>query len=133
MTRIYCRCRCVYNEVEGGNRLLGFMFGNVDGEVEREKDPSEEEDDEEFMKREKKTKVEKFSLVDHSKIDYPSLRKNFYNEVKEISKMTYEKVAAHGKQLELKAHGKDIPTPVKAWHHRELATKILGTIKKLNY
>ncbi|KAH6771678.1 P-loop containing nucleoside triphosphate hydrolases superfamily protein [Perilla frutescens var. frutescens] len=103
------------------------------GEFENEEDPSEEEDDEEFMKRVKKTKVEKLSIVDHSKIDYPSFRKNFYTEVKEISRMTSEEVAAYRKHLELKIHGKDVPKPVKAWHQTGLSTKILDIIRKLNY
>lgn len=103
------------------------------GEFENEEDPSEEEDDEEFMKRVKKTKVEKLSIVDHSKIDYPPFRKNFYTEVKEISRMTSEEVAVYRKQLELKIHGKDVPKPVKAWHQTGLATKLLDTIKKLKY
>ncbi|KAG6432651.1 hypothetical protein SASPL_104232 [Salvia splendens] len=126
------------NTKKGKNRYMGRIIpgDNSDsdyGEVENEEDSSEEEDDEEFMKRVKKTKVEKLSIVDHSKIDYPPFRKNFYIEVKEISKMTSEEVAAHRKQLELKIHGKDVPKPVKAWHHTGLATKILDTIKKLNY
>lgn len=126
------------NTKRGKSKSMGRIIpgDNSDsdyGEVENEEDPLEEEDDEEFMKRVKKTKVEKLSIVDHSKIDYPSFRKNFYTEVKEISRMTSDEVAAHRKQLELKIHGKDVPKPVKAWHQTGLATKILDTIKKLNY
>ncbi|PIN13308.1 RNA helicase [Handroanthus impetiginosus] len=102
-------------------------------DMENDEDPLEDEDDEEFMKRVKKTKVEKLSIVDHSKIDYPPFRKNFYIEVKESSRMTSEEVAAYRKQLELKIHGKDVPKPVKTWHQTGLSTKILDTIKKLNY
>ncbi|VFQ70907.1 unnamed protein product [Cuscuta campestris] len=102
-------------------------------EVKNDEDHLEDEDDEEFMKRVKKTKAEKLSIVDHSKIDYPSFRKNFYIEVREISRMTSEEVANYRKQLELKIHGKDIPKPVKTWYQTGLSTKILDTIKKLNY
>lgn len=126
------------NTKRGKNKSMGRIIpgDNSDsdyGEIENEEDPSEEEDDEEFMKRVKKTKVEKLSIVDHSKIDYPPFRKNFYTEVKEISRMTSEEVAAYRKQLELKIHGKDVPKPVKAWHQTGLSTKILDIIKKLNY
>jgi hypothetical protein len=38
--------------------------------------------------------------VDHSKINYPPFRKNFYIEVPEIAKMTDEEVAAYRKSLE---------------------------------
>ncbi|KAI3472730.1 hypothetical protein Pfo_029373 [Paulownia fortunei] len=105
-----------------GRIIPGENSDSEYGDLENDDDPSEDEDDEEFMKRVKKTKVEKLSIVDHSKIDYPPFRKNFYIEV-----------ASYRKQLELKIHGKDVPKPVKTWHQTGLSTKILDTIKKLNY
>nr|GMD42109.1 DEAD-box ATP-dependent RNA helicase 42 [Ipomoea batatas] len=131
----------IYSEEKpkkGVKKAMGRIIPGEDsdsdyGEVENDEDPVEDEDDEEFMKRVKKTKAEKLSIVDHSKIDYPSFRKNFYIEVREISRMTPEEVAAYRKQLELKLHGKDVPKPVKTWHQTGLSTKILDTIKKLNY
>ncbi|MCL7050150.1 hypothetical protein MKW94_024986 [Papaver nudicaule] len=93
----------------------------------------EDENDDEFIKRVKKTKVEKLSLVDHSKIEYPDFRKDFYIEVKEISKMTSEEVVAYRKELELKLHGKDIPKPIKTWIQTGLTSRVLDTIKKLGY
>ncbi|KAL0375126.1 UNVERIFIED_CONTAM: DEAD-box ATP-dependent RNA helicase 42 [Sesamum radiatum] len=98
---------------KGMNKSMGRIIPgeNSDsdyGDLENDEDPLEDEDDEEFMKRVKKTKVEKLSIVDHSKIDYPPFRKNFYIEVKEISRMTPEEVASYRKQLELKIHGKDV-------------------------
>ncbi|OMO90887.1 hypothetical protein COLO4_18817 [Corchorus olitorius] len=99
-----------------------------------ENDQENIEDDEEFMKRVKKPKAEKLSIVDHSKIDYKPFRKNFYIQVKEIARMTPEQVAAYRKELELKLHGKDVPKPVKTWHQTGLTSNILETlIKKLNY
>ncbi|XP_076957471.1 DEAD-box ATP-dependent RNA helicase 42-like isoform X2 [Bidens hawaiensis] len=102
-------------------------------DVENDEDTVVDEDDDEFMKRVKKTKVEKLSLVDHSKITYIEFRKNFYIEVKEIKKMTQEEVAAYRKELELKVHGKDVPKPIKTWYQTGLTTKVLETIRKLNY
>ncbi|KAL7136577.1 hypothetical protein ABFS83_10G039700 [Erythranthe nasuta] len=123
---------------KGTRKLMGRIIPgeNSDsdyGDLEDDEKPSEDEDDEEFMKRVKKTKVEKLSIVDHSKIQYPPFRKNFYIEVKEISRMTSEEVALYRKQMELKLHGKDVPKPIKTWHQTGLSTKILDTIKKLNY
>ncbi|KAM7262904.1 hypothetical protein ACFE04_000587 [Oxalis oulophora] len=92
-----------------------------------------EDDDDEFIKRVKKTKVEKLSLVDHSKIHYEAFRKNFYIQVKDISRMTLDEVTAYRKDLELKIHGKDVPRPVKSWHQTGLSSKLLETIKKLNF
>ncbi|XP_062195472.1 DEAD-box ATP-dependent RNA helicase 42-like [Phragmites australis] len=93
----------------------------------------EDEDDEEFMKRVKKTKAEKLAIVDHSKIDYQPFRKNFYIEVKDITKMTSEEVVAYRKELELKVHGKDVPKPIKTWVQSGLTSKLLDTIKKLGF
>ncbi|KAF2293903.1 hypothetical protein GH714_005567 [Hevea brasiliensis] len=47
--------------------------------------------------------------------------------------MNPEEVATYRKLLELKIHGKDVPKPVKTWHQTGLSSKILDTIKKLNY
>ncbi|KAF3446942.1 hypothetical protein FNV43_RR12122 [Rhamnella rubrinervis] len=120
------------------NKSMGRIIPGEDsesdyGDLENEDDPVEDEDDDEFMKRVKKTKAEKLSIVDHSKIDYKPFRKNFYIEVKDILRMTSEEVAAYRKLLELKIHGKDVPKPIKNWHQTGLTSKILETIKKLNY
>ncbi|QCD91779.1 ATP-dependent RNA helicase DDX46/PRP5 [Vigna unguiculata] len=103
---------------KGSNKSIGRIIPGeesdsdyADDEVER--DPLDEDDDE-FMKRVKKTKAEKLSLVDHSKIDYEPFKKTFYIEVKEISKIAPEEAAAYRKQLELKIHGKDtVPNDLK--------------------
>ncbi|EPS62515.1 hypothetical protein M569_12274, partial [Genlisea aurea] len=102
-------------------------------DAESDEAPEEDEDDEDFMKRVKKTKVEKLTIVDHSKIEYPAFRKNFYIEVKEISRITTEEVALTRKELELKIHGKDVPKPIKTWHQTGLSTKILDIIRKMNF
>ncbi|CAI0541240.1 unnamed protein product [Linum tenue] len=123
---------------KGSKKSLGRIIQGEDsdsdyGDVDNDEKASEDEDDEEFIKRVKKTKAEKLSLVDHSKIDYKPFRKNFYIEVKEISRMTPEEVSAHRKELELKIHGKDVPKPIKTWHQTGLTTKIMDTIRKLNF
>ncbi|KAM1324189.1 hypothetical protein PS2_044977 [Malus domestica] len=123
---------------KGSNNSLGRIipgeYSDSDyGDIENDDDPLEDEDDDEFTKRVTKTKVDKLSLVDHSKIDYEPFRKNFYIEVKEVSKMTPEDVGAYRKQLELKIHGKDVPKPIKTWHQTGLTNKILEMIKKLDY
>lgn len=122
---------------KGSNKSIGRIIPGEESDsdyadLEIEGDEIDEDDDE-FMKRVKKTKAEKLSIVDHSKIDYNPFKKIFYIEVKEIAKMTLEEAAAYRKQLELKIHGKDVPKPVKSWHQTGLTSKILETIKKLNY
>lgn len=123
---------------KGLNKSMGRIIPGEDSESdyeeeEEDEDPLEDEDDEEFLKRVKKTKADKLVVVDHSKIDYLPFRKNFYIEVKEISRMSLEEVANYRKELELKLHGKDIPKPIFTWTQIGLSTKILETIKKLNF
>ncbi|KAK4259869.1 hypothetical protein QN277_006157 [Acacia crassicarpa] len=120
-----------------GSKSIGRIIPGEESDsdyedLEIEGDPLDEDDDE-FVKRVKKTKAERLSIVDHSKIDYKPFKKNFYIEVKEIAKLTPEEVAAYRKELELKIHGKDVPKPVKSWNQIGLTSKILETIKKLNY
>ncbi|CAL9220175.1 unnamed protein product [Arabidopsis halleri] len=126
------------HQKEGLNKSLGRIIQGEDSDSDysqpkSDDDPSLEEDDEEFMKRVKKTKAEKLSLVDHSNIEYEAFRKNFYIEVKDISRMTQDVVNAYRKELELKVHGKDVPRPIQYWHQTGLTSKILDTLKKLNY
>ncbi|KAL0708275.1 hypothetical protein Bca4012_074701 [Brassica carinata] len=95
--------------------------------------PSLDKGDEVFMKTLKKTKGDKLTLVDHSNIEYQPFRKNFYIQVKDISNMTEQEVNTYRKELEIKVHGKDVPRPIKSWHQTDLTTRILNTIKKLNF
>lgn len=46
------------------------------------------------------SKSDKLGAVDHSKIDYPPFRRNFYIEVQELQKMSEEDVAKYRKELE---------------------------------
>ncbi|URE46893.1 DEAD-box ATP-dependent RNA helicase [Musa troglodytarum] len=123
---------------KGEKNAMGRIIPGEDSDpdfedLENEEVALEDEDDEEFMKRVKKTKAEKLSIVDHSKIQYSPFRKNLYIELKEISRMSAEEVSAYRKQLELKLHGKDVPKPIRTWSQAGLGTKILDTIKKLNF
>ena len=46
------------------------------------------------------SKSDKLGAVDHSKIDYPPFRRNFYIEVQELQKMSEEDVAKYRKELD---------------------------------
>lgn len=46
------------------------------------------------------SKSDKLGVVDHSKIDYPPFRRNFYIEVQELQKMSEEDVAKYRKELD---------------------------------
>ncbi len=54
----------------------------------------------------KASKADKLGAVDHSKIDYPPFRRNFYTETQELAKMREADVAAYRKELDdVKARG----------------------------
>ncbi|KAL3700308.1 hypothetical protein R1sor_018330 [Riccia sorocarpa] len=115
-------------------RIIAGEDSASDNDYNDEGEPEQgEEDDDEFMKRVKKSKAEKLALVDHSKMQYASFRKNFYIEVKEISRMTPEEVMAYRKLLELKVRGKDVPLPIKTWNQTGLSARILEVIKKSGF
>lgn len=46
------------------------------------------------------SKSDKLCAVDHSTIDYPAFRRNFYIEVQELQKMSEEDVAKYRKELD---------------------------------
>jgi ATP-dependent RNA helicase DDX46/PRP5 len=126
----------------GGKKGLKMAMGRImqwddsDSDYDDDGDGGaglEDEDDEEFMKRVKKTKVEKLGVVDHSKIEYQPFRKNFYIEAKDIREMQSEEVAVYRKELELKVHRKDVPKPIKTWLQSGQTSKLLDTIKKLGF
>ncbi len=48
----------------------------------------------------KLSKSDKLGTVDHSKIDYPPFRRNFYIEVQELQKMSEEDVAKYRLELD---------------------------------
>eukprot|EP00252_Welwitschia_mirabilis_P027765 TRINITY_DN9626_c0_g1_i4.p1 TRINITY_DN9626_c0_g1~~TRINITY_DN9626_c0_g1_i4.p1 ORF type:complete len:900 (-),score=235.06 TRINITY_DN9626_c0_g1_i4:309-3008(-) len=116
-----------------GRIIPGEDSDNEDYGMDEDEEIDEDEDDDEFMRRVKKSKVEKLSIVDHSKIQYMPFRKDFYHEVKEISLMTPDDVVQYRKQLELKIRGKDVPKPVKTWNQTGLTSKMLDIIKKLGF
>eukprot|EP01018_Ginkgo_biloba_P006677 Gb_03798 [translate_table: standard] len=122
-----------------GKNALGRIIPGEDSDLdyeeggENDEDGLDDEDDDEFMKRVKKSKVDKLSIVDHSKIQYPPFRKDFYHEVREISMMTTEEVALYRKQLELKIRGKEVPKPVKTWNQTGLTRNVLEVLKKSGF
>lgn len=99
-----------------------------------EEDPIEavsSDEPEDLLKKMKKRVLEQ---VDHSKINYPPFRKDFYIEVPEIAKMTDEEVAEYRKSLEgIRIRGKNCPKPIKTFAQCGLSAKILAIMKKYGY
>lgn len=82
----------------------------------------------------KLSKGDKLGIVDHSKIDYPPFRRNFYKEVPELARMTPEQVEAYRQQLDgIKVRGKGVPKPVKNWNQCGLSSRILDILKRSGF
>ena len=82
----------------------------------------------------KKGKGKELPKVDHTSVEYPPFRKNFYVEVPELARMTKQEVASYRTELEsIKVKGKLCPNPIKTWAQCGLASKILDVIKKNAY
>jgi len=72
--------------------------------------------------------------INHGLIDYGKYKKNFYIEVPEIARLTEEQVTMLRKSLDnLKALGKDVPNPIRAWSQCGLRNKFLNVIKRNNW
>jgi hypothetical protein len=72
-------------------------------------------------------------VPDHTKIDYPPFRKEFYVEVPEIAKMQDHEVADLRHDRNIKVRGKDCPKPINNWAQCGVHPHVLNTCKKLGY
>lgn len=67
-------------------------------------------------------------------IQYAPFKKDFYQEVPELAKLTKEEVDEMRIALEnIKVSGKSCPKPVVCWAHCGLSKKIMDVLKKSNY
>jgi len=72
--------------------------------------------------------------VDHSTTEYGEFRKNFYNEVPEITKMTDAQVEDYKAEMEgIRCKGKEVPRPIKNWPQCGVSSRILSLLKKNSY
>ena len=98
---------------------------------------SEEDDDIEWAKKVqagKLSKGDRLGVADHSTINYPPFRRNFYIEVAELAKMSPAEVEAYRKSLDgIKVRGKDVPKPVKNWNQCGLSARVLETIRRSGF
>ena len=91
-------------------------------------------DDEEWARRVRSGKLskgDKIGVVDHSLIEYPPFRRDFYIEVPELQKMSEEEVAEYRKSLDgIKVRGKHAPKPITSWIQAGLSSRVLEVLKR---
>ena len=71
--------------------------------------------------------------MDHSKINYIPINKNFYKESPLIARMSDEEIAKLRESWNMTIRGKNYPRPVLTWAQCGLSEKILRVIEKLGY
>ncbi|KAI6210213.1 RNA helicase [Aphelenchoides besseyi] len=79
-------------------------------------------------------KGRQLSQTDHTKVYYRPFRKNFYNEVPELQRMTKKEVEAYREELDsIKVRGVKCPKPIKNWAQAGVEMKVMKVLKSLNY
>ncbi|CAG9460540.1 unnamed protein product [Pedinophyceae sp. YPF-701] len=119
----------------GGGRA-GLAWLESDSEEEEEEESSEEEDDAKWAEKVRagRTKGDRLGVVDHSKVEYPAFRRNFFIEPPELARMTDEEVAAARQQLDgIRVRGKAVPKPVQHWNQAGLSSRVLDTLRKAGF
>ncbi|EME50207.1 hypothetical protein DOTSEDRAFT_68922 [Dothistroma septosporum NZE10] len=77
-----------------------------------------------------KRKKKEVPNVDHSKIEYETIRKNFYNESIEMAEMSQEDVDKLRADLDnIQVRGLDVPKPVTKWSQCGFGAAILEVIR----
>ncbi|KAJ1514201.1 pre-mRNA processing RNA-helicase [Coelomomyces lativittatus] len=108
-----------------------------DEDEEEEEEEEEEEDEEEDIlayAAKKLAKKKDIQTIDHSAMNYPSFRKDFYIEPPELALLTHDQVKLLRQQLDgIRVVGKDCPKPALKWTHCGLPVACLEVIKKLGF
>eukprot|EP00189_Rhodosorus_marinus_P011328 CAMPEP_0184739904 /NCGR_PEP_ID=MMETSP0315-20130426/2834_1 /TAXON_ID=101924 /ORGANISM="Rhodosorus marinus, Strain UTEX LB 2760" /LENGTH=1102 /DNA_ID=CAMNT_0027209133 /DNA_START=381 /DNA_END=3691 /DNA_ORIENTATION=+ len=125
-------------EAEGTGRLLsddddagGIRKAASD---EEEDFVVEEEEEEESWLTKLRKKRPTYEKINHSEMNYEDVKKAFYIESAELTRMTDEQVARYRRELGgIKIRGKRCPRPVKTWGQCGLPSKVLEAIIKLKY
>lgn len=120
-----------------GKRTRYDTSSSSEDEEEDEEEVSDDEDDEAWaskVRAGKGSKGDRLGIVDHSTINYPPFRKNFYIEVNEVAKMSEQEVSEHRKQLNgIKVRGKEPQKPIKNWNQCGLSGRVLDVIRKSGF
>ncbi|CAI7610536.1 unnamed protein product [Penicillium glandicola] len=81
-----------------------------------------------------KKKKREIPDIDHSKIEYEPVRKEFYTEPSNLAEMTEEEIASLRLELDgIKVRGANVPTPVQKWSQCGLGVQTLDVIHKLGW
>lgn len=112
-------------------------YGESGGEGGGGAGGGDEDDDVEWARKiqaGKLSKGDKLGITDHTKMNYPPFRRNFYIEVPELARMSSTEVDSYRRSLDgVKVRGKDVPKPVKNWNQCGLSARVLETIRRAGF
>lgn len=80
-----------------------------------------------------KREVAPLPPVDHSKVEYESFEKRFYQEHEEISKLSDEQTSELRAKLEIRVSGDSPPRPVCSFAHFKFDEKLMKVIRRSEY
>ncbi|KAK4506683.1 hypothetical protein PRZ48_000416 [Zasmidium cellare] len=81
-----------------------------------------------------KSKKKDMAIVDHSKVEYEPIRKNFYSESVEIAEMDEAEVQKLRVELDsITVHGKQPPKPITKWSQCGFSAQILDVIREQKF
>lgn len=114
---------------------------SIDDLLENKEDSEEEEEEDSINDprqilalAKKKLKKRELPNIDHSKIQYEPIRKNFYVEPHELSEMTEQEVNDYRLELDgIKIRGLNCPKPIQNWSQCGLPSHVLDVIYQLKY
>ncbi|KAK3065632.1 hypothetical protein LTS18_002595, partial [Coniosporium uncinatum] len=71
------------------------------------------------------------TAVDHSKMNYPPLRKSFFTVPSELQELSEDEVTDLRFQLGIKTRGRDVPPPVNSFAQCGLSLKVLDVLRNV--
>ena len=118
---------------EKAQESLGVIYGDADADGAAEYAASQGKGKSALDILREKMKKKELKKVDHSKVAYIPIKKAFYREHPDVSKMQPATVRAHLKRMEIKVRGKNAPKPILKWSYAGLDARVLLMCEMLGF
>lgn len=118
---------------EKAQESLGVIYGDADADGAAEYAASQGKGKSALDILREKMKKKELKKVDHSQVAYVPIKKAFYREHPDVSKMQPATVRAHLKRMEIKVRGKNAPKPILKWSYAGLDARVLLMCEMLGF
>src|SRR5690606_36327491 len=105
----------------------------LNSDEEDQIDPNGEEIDIDRWKDMKKKSIEPLPPIDHSKIEYEKIEKNFYNEAEEVSAMNPLEINKIRKEKDIRVRGYKVKSPITSFSQLRVDPPLLRKLEKLGF